>query len=253
MKKLLLLFGFLCVASQMIAQDKIVPMYRIGGHYFSKELPMDETFKISSSIMALADKDGNRVVNLLVGDDFKVPQSIKKYEIPFEKVLNGEQLEEGALNYAKMKKLINSTGVEKFIVGKALPDDFSEKDIDGKTWTKDGLKGRVTVVNVWYSGCGPCRREMPMLSKWKNKYPDVQFVSANFENVDKVKQITEKEGFNWTHIANDTYFTKRVGNEGYPLTIVVDKNGIVRYCKHGANNNASSEILQLIEKLAGCC
>ena len=44
MKKLLLLFGFLCVASQTIAQDKIVPMYRIGGHYFSKELPMDEAF-----------------------------------------------------------------------------------------------------------------------------------------------------------------------------------------------------------------
>lgn len=253
MKKLLLLFGFLCVASQMMAQDKIVPMYRIGGHYFSKELPMDEAFKISSSIMALADKDGNRVVNLLVGDDFKVPQSIKKYEIPFENVLNGEQFEEGALNFAKMKKLINSTGVEKFIVGKALPDDFVEKDIYGKTWTKDALKGRVTVINVWYSGCGPCRREMPILSTWKDKYPDVQFVSANFENVDKVKQITEKEGFNWTHIANDTYFTKRVGNEGYPLTIVVDKNGIVRYCKHGANNNASSEILQLIEKLAGCC
>ena len=136
MKKLLFLLGLLlCVMPKMIAQDKIVPMYRIGGHYFSKELPMDEAFKISSSIMALADKDGNRVVNLLVGDDFKVPESIKKYEIPFEKVLNGEQLEEGAQNFAKMKKLINSTDVEKFIVGKALPDDFSEKDIDGKTWT----------------------------------------------------------------------------------------------------------------------
>ena len=176
MKKLLLLFGFLCVASQMIAQDKVVPMYRIGGHYFSKELPMDEAFKISSSIMALADKDGNRVVNLLVGDDFKVPESIKKYEIPFERVLNGEQLEEGVQNFDKMKKLINSTDVEKFIVGKALPDDFSEKDIDGKTWTKEELKGRVTVINVWYSSCGPCLREMPMLSTWKDKYPDVQFV-----------------------------------------------------------------------------
>lgn len=55
--------------------------------------------------MALADKDGNRVVNLLVGDDFKVPESIKKYEIPFERVLNGEQLEEGAQNFAKMKSL----------------------------------------------------------------------------------------------------------------------------------------------------
>lgn len=107
MKKLLLLFGFLCVVSHMMGQDKIVPSYRIGGHYFSKELPMGEAFKISSSIMALADKDGNRVVNLLVGDDFKVPESIKKYEIPFEKVLNGEQLEERAQNFAKMKKLIS--------------------------------------------------------------------------------------------------------------------------------------------------
>lgn len=59
MKKILfLLCLLLCVASQMIAQDKIVTMYRIGGHYFFKELPMDEAFKISSSIMALADKDG---------------------------------------------------------------------------------------------------------------------------------------------------------------------------------------------------
>ena len=78
-KKILLLLSLLlCVMSHVTAQDKIVPMYRIGGHYFSKELPMDEAFKISSSIMALADKDGNRVVNLLVGDDFKVPESIKK-------------------------------------------------------------------------------------------------------------------------------------------------------------------------------
>lgn len=48
MKKILLLLGLLLsVASQIVAQDKIVPMYRIGGHYFSKELPMDEAFKLA--------------------------------------------------------------------------------------------------------------------------------------------------------------------------------------------------------------
>ena len=88
MKKILLLLGLLlCVASQMMAQDKVVPMYRIGGHYFSKELPMDEAFKISSSIMALADKDGNRVVNLLVGDDFKVPESIRSMRFLLKRCL----------------------------------------------------------------------------------------------------------------------------------------------------------------------
>jgi len=81
MKKLLFLLGLLlCVMPKIVAQDKIVPSYRIGGHYFSKELSMDEAFKISSSIMALADNEGNRVINLLVDDGFKVPESIKKYE-----------------------------------------------------------------------------------------------------------------------------------------------------------------------------
>lgn len=249
MKKLLFLLGLLlCVMPKIVAQDKIVPSYRIGGHYFSKDLSMDEAFKISSSIMALADNEGNRVINLLVDDGFKVPESIKKYEIPFEKVKNAEQLEEGARNFQKMNKLINSTGVAMFEVGKALPDEFSETDLNGKTWTKDDLKGHVTVVNVWYSGCGPCRKEMPVLSTWKNKYPDVLFISANFEEADKVKRITEKAGFNWTHIVDDTYFTKRVGKQGYPLTIVVDKDGIVRYCKNGTNDNIRSEILQVIDR-----
>lgn len=161
---------------------------------------------------------------------------------------NAEQLEEGAQNFAKMNKLTNSTGVAMFQVGKALPDDFAETDLNGKTWTKSDVKGRVTVVNVWYSGCGPCRKEMPVLSMWKNKYPDVLFISANFEEADKVKRITDKAGFNWTHIVDDTYFTKRVGKQGYPLTIVVDKDGIVRYCKNGTNDDIRSEILQVVEK-----
>lgn len=250
MNKFLLLLGLLLsVMSQMMAQHKIVPSYRIGGHYFSNELPMDEAFKISNSIMALADKDGNHVINLLVADDFKVPQSILKYEIPFEKVQNAEQLEEGAQNFAKMKKLINSSDVPKFKVGNYLPDDFAEKDLNGKTWTRKDLKGRVVVVNVWYSGCGPCRKEMPILSTWKDRYHDVLFISANFEDANKVKQITENTGFNWTHIVNDTYFTKRVGNEGYPLTIVIDQNGIIRYCKNGTNDNIRNEILQVIDQL----
>lgn len=86
MKKLLFLLGLLlCVMPKIVAQDKIVPSYRIGGHYFSKNLSMDEAFKICSSIMVLGDNEGNSVINLLVDDGFKVPESIKKYEIPLKR------------------------------------------------------------------------------------------------------------------------------------------------------------------------
>ncbi len=250
MKTLQLVFGLLfCVITQIMAQDTVIPGYRISGHYFTKDLSVQQVFKVSKSIMALKDKDGNGVLHVLVDDDFVIPEQFKKYEIPLEKVRNVDELEESAKTFSKMRELTQSGGTHRIVVGKALPGDFSEQDLSGKVWTKDSFQNCVTVINIWYSGCGPCRKEMPILSDWKEKYPGVLFLSANFEKADKVKQITEKEKFNWNHIYNDVYFTKLVGSGGYPLTIVLDKDGIVRYYKNGTNDAIRNEILQVIEGL----
>ena len=40
---------------------------------------------------------------------------------------------------------------------------FYVKDLNGKLWTEQSLKGHKVVINAWYSGCGPCLREMPIL------------------------------------------------------------------------------------------
>ena len=250
MKKWLLVLGLaLLVTPRMMAQSVVVPSYRIGNHYFTKELPLDEVFKISQSIGTLKDKDGNRVVNVLVPDGFTLPASFRKYEIPLEQVKDAAQLEDAASSFATMQKLIHSGASGKIVVGHPLPGTFTEKDIEGTVWTQDSLRGHITVINVWYSGCGPCRKEMPILSTWKNEMPGVLFLSANFEKADKVRSITAQEQFNWTHIAGDTYFTKRVGSGGYPLTIVLDSEGIVRYCQNGTNERIRQEIRQLIGTL----
>jgi thiol-disulfide isomerase/thioredoxin len=39
--------------------------------------------------------------------------------------------------------------------------DFSVEDTAGRVWTLRDLKGRVTLINVWASWCGPCRTELP--------------------------------------------------------------------------------------------
>lgn len=40
---------------------------------------------------------------------------------------------------------------------------LSGETLDGGTWSMDQAGGKPVVVNVWWSNCGPCRTEMPML------------------------------------------------------------------------------------------
>jgi thiol-disulfide isomerase/thioredoxin len=44
------------------------------------------------------------------------------------------------------------------------PVDASGESIEGDELDLDDYRGSVVVVNVWWSGCGPCRREMPLLA-----------------------------------------------------------------------------------------
>lgn len=132
--------------------------------------------------------------------------------------------------------------------GKPLPGSFTLHDLNGKLWTEQSLKGHKVVINAWYSGCGPCLREMPILSEWKNKYPNVIFLSVNFEKADKVRKITEARGFNWTHLYGDNYFVKFVGSGGFPLFIVLGEDGLIRYMVNGTNEKIRQDILNVINK-----
>jgi thiol-disulfide isomerase/thioredoxin len=45
------------------------------------------------------------------------------------------------------------------------PVDASGPDLDGDDLVLEDYRGRVLVVNLWWSGCGPCRKEMPLLEE----------------------------------------------------------------------------------------
>jgi thiol-disulfide isomerase/thioredoxin len=50
-----------------------------------------------------------------------------------------------------------------------LPD-VSYVDTNGTAYTYQALHGKVVIINFWATWCGPCKKELPELSKLYKKY-----------------------------------------------------------------------------------
>ncbi|MFJ3309039.1 TlpA family protein disulfide reductase [Streptomyces sp. NPDC086549] len=116
----------------------------------------------------------------------------------------------------------------------AVPD-LSGKTIDGKSLDIADYKGKVVVVNVWGSWCGPCRAEGKYFAKVSKEYQDkgVQFVGINTRDTSTTPAIAfEKEqGITYPSLYDPTgklmlRFKKGTLNpQLIPSTLVIDRDG----------------------------
>lgn len=228
------------------ADSLLSPSIMVNRHFYVKDLPLDVS-KVKSMSAIKYGENGNLMIFTMY-PNFTIPKEWEKYEIPRSRVKSLSEIEDRIETYQQMLSLTRHNENADALCGKPLPGSFTLHDLNGKLWTEQSLKGHKVVINAWYSGCGPCLREMPILSEWKNKYPNVIFLSVNFEKADKVRKITEARGFNWTHLYGDNYFVKFVGSGGFPLFIVLGEDGLIRYMVNGTNEKIRQDILNVINK-----
>lgn len=244
-KKLLLLFFVLFITLCVQSQNKSKSVFIIEGNFF-KEIPVSKTD--ISGFYILKTDDGASALGVELSKP--LPEEALKYSIPKEQIAKGDELLEKFVEARKRKMdaVVVSSAKNNLNVGDKFPD-FSVTDINGKTWTNADVKGKVMVLNLWFTGCAPCRAEMPELSKWKDEMPDVMFFSSTYENAERAKPIIEKQKFNWIHIVNDDKFVKFVGSNGYPMTVVIDKYGVVSMVEFGTSEMLRDELKKKIQSL----
>jgi peroxiredoxin len=100
------------------------------------------------------------------------------------------------------------------------------KDINGNEINIANLKGKIIVINFWYTTCAPCVAEMPALNEMVKKYKksNVEFISITHENKENVNEFLSKHKFNFKHIVASESLLNVFEIKVFPTTIIVNKD-----------------------------
>lgn len=129
---------------------------------------------------------------------------------------------------------------------------FNCPDINGKMVSLESLKGKYVYIDVWATWCGPCRGELPYMTKLEEAYvgKDIYFVGLS---CDQNKQAWEKriqkgdmKGIQ-LHMGNKDEFMNKYLINGIPRFILLDREG--KIIKADAPRPSSPETSKLIDEL----
>jgi thiol-disulfide isomerase/thioredoxin len=137
------------------------------------------------------------------------------------------------------------------------PVEISGETVQGEALDLADLRGQVVVVNMWWSGCGPCIKEMPMLVEAEAELPaaDTEFVGINIRDLstDNAAAFERARGVDYPSIYDPGSETlARFGSyEPYspPATLVLDREGRVAALINGPVPSRTT-LTSLVEDVA---
>lgn len=119
-------------------------------------------------------------------------------------------------------------------VGDAAPD-FARADLAGRQVHLADYRGKLVLLNFWATWCPPCRKEMPLFSKWQRDYgaQGLQVVGISMDDdVTSVKQLLAQRPVQYPIVMGDAKLGEQFGGVlGLPLSFLIDAEGriVARY------------------------
>jgi peroxiredoxin len=115
--------------------------------------------------------------------------------------------------------------------------DFTLRSAEGGNLRLAEQRGRVVLVNFWATWCGPCKVEMPHLSRLYEKYRSAGFVLLGINIDEDPKQavaLATRMGLKFPVLLDtDKAVSRRYALDSMPATVIVDRDGKVRHVHRG--------------------
>ena len=140
-------------------------------------------------------------------------------------ILHTERLE------SKSKASETASAAPKKSEGTAANLDLTFKDMNGTAVRLADYKGKVILLNVWATWCGPCELEIPELVEAYSKYKDKGVVVLGISLDDPAETLREyapKKQMNYPLLLWDDAFDEAYGPiVGVPITFFIGRDGTI--------------------------
>ncbi len=131
---------------------------------------------------------------------------------------------------------------------------FSARSLEGDDVELADLRGTVVLINVWATWCEPCVAELPHLADLHRELGDRGFtvVGLNADVASKrlaVKRMVEAHELPfpiWLDPKNDAQVAFKL--RGYPTSILVDRQGKIRWRREGIIVPGDPELMPILEQ-----
>jgi peroxiredoxin len=117
-------------------------------------------------------------------------------------------------------------------------EDFSLIDLEGKSQSLSHYRGKIVLMNFWATWCKSCTTEMPAMQASFTRLRDKGFVVLAINELEDdatVREHIKQHGYTYPVLMDrDNQVANQFGVFGLPVSVFVDKNGVVQgYIKGG--------------------
>ena len=220
---------------------------------------------IMNAVFCQAFQGGDRSKELMAFMDANVKDAKVKsyvtdsyiYDIVSKKGLDGN---DNLVDFYH-KNVIDKKSMEKFdatckqweILRAGSPSpSFNAPDVNGNMVSLESLKGKYVYIDIWATWCGPCRGELPYMTKLEEQYAgkDIHFVGlscdSNKSAWEKRIQKGDIKGIQLC-IGPNSDFMQKYLVKGIPRFILLDREG--RIIKANAPRPSDPNITKIFDEL----
>jgi cytochrome c biogenesis protein CcmG, thiol:disulfide interchange protein DsbE len=110
-------------------------------------------------------------------------------------------------------------------------------------------RGKVVLLNFWWSQCGPCIEELPSLLQLHHDNPNLAILAVSIdEDEGSYKEFIARRHVDLITVRDPNQSSPKLfGTDMWPETYLIDRNGIIRRKFVGATDWSSPEIRSFIQ------
>lgn len=128
------------------------------------------------------------------------------------------------------RDLSPTIGTNAAVTGRSVPR-LDLQTVNGDPYSTAELDGRPLVINMWFSTCAPCKRELPAFAAAQAKYGDkVRFVGVNSSGLgsSSEEKFARDRGVQYELFYDPNgEFTTAMRIANFPQTLFVDASGTI--------------------------